>query len=165
MLFHYCHTCLHLKKTQLQLPAKTDESGVMGELNLRLMPDSNDILIKTNPFLEPDVQYAVKKAVAYSESRQSSYKFDKDFVFNFSSTGALFIGGGSAGAAAAILTITVLEDRKLKTDTAITGSINEDGTIGEVGGILEKTKAVSEAGYKNFLICRIEAELGELCRG
>ena len=136
-----------------------DESGVMGELNLRLMPGSNDILINTNPFLEPDVQYAVKKAVAYAESRQPGYKFDKDFVFNFSSTGALLIGGGSAGAAAAILTVAVLEDRKIKTDTAITGSINEDGTIGEVGGILEKTKAVSEAGYKNFLIPRGQSRI------
>ena len=41
-----------------------DEMGVMGRINLRLIPGSNDILINTNPFSEPDVQYAVKMALA-----------------------------------------------------------------------------------------------------
>ncbi len=129
-----------------------DELGVVGEMNLRLIPGSNDILMNTDPFSEPDVQYAVKTAVTYAESRNSSYKFDKDFVFNFSSTKAQLIGGESAGAAAAILTIAALENKALKSDVVITGTINEDGTIGEIGSVLEKTKAVSDAGYKNFLI-------------
>lgn len=34
----------------------------------------------------------------------------------------------------------------------ITGTINEDGSVGRIGGVLEKTKAVSASGYKNFLI-------------
>jgi predicted S18 family serine protease len=129
-----------------------DESGVMSEMNLRLIPGSNDILINTNPFLEPDVQYAVKTAVTYPESRDPNYKFDKDFVFNFTSTKAQLIGGESAGAAAAIVTIAALENKELKNDAVITGTINEDGTIGEIGGVLEKTKAVDDAGYKYFLI-------------
>jgi len=129
-----------------------DETGIMGEMNLRIIPGNNDILINTNPFSEPDVQYAIKTAVTYAVSKTPDYKYDKDFVFNFSSTGANLIGGESAGAAAAILTIAALQDKKLKTDAVITGTINKDGTIGRIGGVLEKAKAVSEAGYKNFLI-------------
>lgn len=131
-----------------------DDRGVVGELNLRLIPGNNDILINANPFLEPDVQYAIKKAVTYAESRDPDYKFDKDFVFNFnfSSPRADLIGGESAGAAAAILTIAALEGKDLKDDAVITGTIDEDGSVGRVGGVLEKTKAVSASGYKNFLI-------------
>jgi len=75
-----------------------DETGIMGEMNLRIIPGNNDILINTNPFSEPDVQYAIKTAVTYAVSKTPDYKYDKDFVFNFSSTGANLIGGESAGA-------------------------------------------------------------------
>ncbi len=129
-----------------------DESGVMSEMNLKLSPGSNDILMNTNPFLEPDLQYALKTAVTYAQSRDPGYKSDKDFVFNFSSTEAQLIGGESAGAAATILAIAALENKGLKGDAVITGTINEDGTIGEIGGVLEKAKAVSDAGYKYFLV-------------
>jgi len=136
-----------------------DEMGVMGMMNLRLIPGSNDILINTNPFSEPDVQYAVKKAVAYAQSRYPGRQFNMDFVFNFTSTRAQLIGGESAGAAAAILTIAALENRNLKGDSVITGTINDDGSIGQIGSVLEKTKAVSDAGYKNFLIPRGQANI------
>lgn len=131
-----------------------EETGVIGMMNLRLIPGSNDILINTNPFSEPDVQYAVKKAVAYAQSRYPGRQFNMDFVFNFSSTRAQLVGGESAGAAAAVLTVAALEKRDIKDDAVITGTINLDGSIGPIGSVLEKTKAVSDAGYKNFLIPR-----------
>ncbi len=137
----------------------SEEMGVVGMMNLRLIPGSNDILINTNPFSEPDVQYAVKKAVAYAQSRYPGTKRDMDFVFNFTSTRARLIGGESAGAAAAILTIAALENRDLNGDAVITGTINEDGSIGQIGSVLEKTKAVSDAGYKNFLIPKGQANI------
>ena len=136
-----------------------EETGVMGMMNLRLIPGSNDILINTNPFSEPDVQYAVKKAVAAAQSRYPGRQFDMDFVFNFTSTRAQLIGGESAGAAAAIVTIAALENRDIKDDAVITGTINEDGSMGHIGSVLEKTKAVSDAGYKNFLIPRGQANI------
>lgn len=129
-----------------------EETGVMGQMNLRLIPGNNDILINTNPFSEPDVQYAIKTAVVYALSQTSESRRDMDFVFNFSSTRAELIGGESAGAAAAILTIAALEDKEIKGDSVITGTISADGNIGEIGGVLEKAKAVSLAGYRNFLI-------------
>lgn len=136
-----------------------DESGIVDEMNLKLIPGSNDILINTNPFLEPDVQYAVKTAVTYAISRAPGYSFDKDFIFNFSSTDAQLIGGESAGAATAILAIAGLENKELKKDSVITGTINEDGSIGEIGGVLEKAKAVADAGYRYFLVPDGQSEI------
>ncbi len=141
--------------TQKSIPivaVSNDETGVVDEMNLKLIPGSNDLLMNTNPFLEPDLQYALKTAVTYAESRDSSYRADKDFIFNFSSEGAQLIGGESAGAAATILAIAALENKGLKSDAVITGTINEDGTIGEIEGVMEKAEAVSDAGYKYFLV-------------
>ena len=40
----------------------------------------------------------------------------------------------------------------------VTGTINEDGTIGEVGGVLQKAKAAKELGAKLFLVPKGEGE-------
>jgi len=128
------------------------ETGLVENMTLRLIPGSNDILINTNPFLEPDLQFAVKTAVNYAISRSPDYQFDRDFIFNFGPTEAQLIGGESAGAAAALLAIASLENKELRTDAVITGTVNGDGTIGEISGVLEKAKAVSDAGYKFFLV-------------
>ncbi len=37
------------------MAVSNDESGVMDDMNLKLTPGSNDILMNTNPFLEPDL--------------------------------------------------------------------------------------------------------------
>ena len=125
--------------------------GVMGNLTVKLIPGNNNVLINTNPFLETDIQYSVNKAVAVAKMK-TNYHYDKDFIFDFRAGNAQLIGGGSAGAAETIATIAAIENKNLKKDAVITGTINLDGTIGRVGGIIEKAKAVGEAGYKYFLI-------------
>ncbi len=129
----------------------SDGEGVVGSVTLKLIPGNNNVLINTNPFLETDLQYSANKAVAVAKLR-TEYNYDKDFIFDFKSGGAQLIGGGSAGSAMTILTMASLEGKKLRNDTVITGTINTDGTIGMVGGIMEKAKAVADAGYKYFLV-------------
>jgi predicted S18 family serine protease len=136
-----------------------DEMGMVDKMRLKLIPGSNDILINTNPFLEPDVQYAVKTAVTYAISRTPDYGYDKDFIFDFNATEAQLIGGESAGASATILSLAALENKEIKRDSVITGTINPDGTVGRVGSVLEKAKAVSDAGYKYFLVPEGQSEI------
>jgi uncharacterized protein len=126
-------------------------SGVMSSLTLRLIPGSGQVLVNTNPFVEPDLQFSVNSAV--DEARNiTGYNSNEDFIFTYYSPDAQLIGGGSAGAATAILSLATFENKPLKKDAVITGTINEDGTIGEIGGVVEKAQAVGEAGYKYFLV-------------
>ncbi len=125
--------------------------GIVGNLKIKLIPGNNNVLINTNPFLDTDIQYSVNKAVAVAKLR-SGYDFDRDFLFDFKSGNARLIGGESAGAAITIATIAALQNADIKNDSVITGTINPDGTIGKVGGMLEKAKAVADAGYKHFLV-------------
>jgi uncharacterized protein len=67
-------------------------------------------------------------------------------------TNATIVEGPSAGAALAVATIAALENRTLAPDVMITGTINPDGTIGQVGGILEKAKAAKQVGASLFLV-------------
>lgn len=129
----------------------SDGVGEVDNLTVKLIPGNNNVLINTNPFLDTSLQYSVNKAVAVAKLN-SNYGFDRDFIFDYRASKAQLIGGESAGAAATIATIAALENRTISKDAVITGTIESDGTIGEIGGVIEKAKAVADAGYKRFLV-------------
>lgn len=125
--------------------------GTVGRLTVKLIPGNANVLIDTNPFLETDLQYSANIAVTVAKLRSNNYAGNKDFILTYDINGSV-IGGESAGAATAIATIAALENKDIKKGIAITGTINHDGSIGRVGGILEKVKAAADAGYKTFLV-------------
>ena len=51
-----------------------------------------------------------------------------------------------AGGALTVATIAALLNQTVKEGVVMTGTINEDGTIGSVGGVLKKAKAAKEIG-------------------
>lgn len=67
-------------------------------------------------------------------------------------TNASVVGGPSAGAAFVIATIAALKNVTLNNSVLITGTIQRDGSIGEVGGIYEKGEAAKEVGASTFLV-------------
>ena len=125
--------------------------GVVGNVTIKLIPGNNNVLINTNPFTDTDIQYSVNTAVAVAKLN-TNYEYDRDFIFDYHAKGAQLIGGGSAGASTAILAMAAIEGKKIRNEAAMTGTINPDGTIGQIGGVLEKAKAVADAGYRYFLV-------------
>lgn len=71
-------------------------------------------------------------------------------TFRFVETG--YIDGPSAGAVQTVAVLSLLLGDQLRTDVAMTGTINPDGTVGPVGGIPEKLTGASAEGYKRVLI-------------
>lgn len=70
------------------------------------------------------------------------------------------IGGPSAGLAFTLEVIDVLTPGELTggRTVAATGTIELDGSVGEVGGVAQKTKAVRRAGAELFLVPPAELE-------
>ena len=64
------------------------------------------------------------------------------------------IGGPSAGLAFTLAVIDVLSPGELTggNSVAVTGTIEEDGTVGPIGGVGQKALAVRDAGVKYFLV-------------
>ncbi len=98
-----------------------------------------------------DTQHSIRIARRVAENITGKKMEDYDIVYTIEANASV-IGGPSAGAALAIATIAALEGRKLKDNVMITGSINHDGSIGPVSGILEKAKAAKEAGAVLFIV-------------
>ena len=64
------------------------------------------------------------------------------------------VDGPSGGAALALLAYSEFTHKKPRGDMAVTGTIERDGSVGGVGGILDKVLSLRNTGVKLFLIPR-----------
>jgi PDZ domain-containing protein len=84
-------------------------------------------------------------------------RLDTPFPVEFEQTK---IGGPSAGLAFTLALVDDLTPGELTggQKIATTGTMSSDGTVGEVGGVEQKTRSVKKAGAKLFLVPTSEAE-------
>ncbi len=126
--------------------------GVVSKLLVSVAyPGKGRVYFSADPLTMLDSQASARMAVLVASSILGIDYTEYDFFILINSS-SLIIGGPSAGAAMTIGVIAALTNSSVRDDVAITGMINPDGTIGPVGGIPAKLRAVAKAGYKVFLI-------------
>jgi uncharacterized protein len=142
-----------IASAQINLPAVDQNgNGVVTPLIVQAMPGNGKVLANIEKLLFwTDTQQSIQTANQVASDITGLNLSNYDLTYTVESDSVL-IGGPSAGGALAIATIAVLGNKKLQTDVMMTGTINPDGTIGEVGGILEKATAAKEVGVKTFLV-------------
>ena len=126
-------------------------SGVIGKVHVELREGNGNVLVNTNPFVESTTQYSVREAVKVAENYTNINIANRDIIVYFDINGTL-IGGPSAGAAITAATIAAIENKEVRQDAVITGTIEEGGRIGQVGGVFEKAVAAEENGMELFLV-------------
>lgn len=99
-----------------------------------------------------DTQASIRTAKSVAERLTGIETRDINLVYLIRSNNASVVGGPSAGAALTIATIAALENKTINESVVITGAINADGTIGQVGGITEKAAAAKASGATLFLV-------------
>jgi uncharacterized protein len=135
-----------------------DGRGVTTPLVVESKPGDGKALTNIEKLLFwTDTQYSIQTAKAVAENVTKINTSNYDLTYTIESN-ATIVGGPSAGAALTIATIAALKNEKIRNDVVITGTINEDGTIGEIGGVLEKAKAAKDVGAKLFLVPRGQGE-------
>jgi len=133
-------------------------NGVTTPLIVESKPGNGKALTNVDKLLFwVDTQYSIQLAKSVAENVTKIDASNYDLIYSIESNASI-IGGPSAGAALTVATIAALKNERLRTDVMITGTINEDGTIGEVGGILEKAKAAKDVGAKLFLVPKGQGE-------
>ena len=142
-----------LNSVTINVPAVDDQgNGVTAKLKVQAIPGEGRILTNINEILFwVDTQYSIRVAetVAQNVTNANLSKFDLIYTIE---TNASVIEGGSAGAALTIATIAVLQNKTLPSDVMITGTINPDGTIGPIGGVIAKATASKSVGAKLLLV-------------
>ncbi len=125
--------------------------GVITKFAITVAPGSGHVYIETWPLAQVDMQASARLATQMA-GKILGINMSRYDVFVQVRANAPIIGGPSAGGTMTVGIIAALEGWKLKPNVMMTGMINPDGTIGPVGGILEKASAAAEAGMKLFLI-------------
>lgn len=128
-----------------------DGEGVLGTVTVQIEPGRGRTLLDTSPFIETDAQQSAKTArqVAAAYTNVSLTDRNVEYSFNISSD---VLGGPSAGAAMTVATIAAIQEQDVPEDRVITGTIEEDSSIGQVGGVLSKAYAAGREGSSRFIV-------------
>jgi uncharacterized protein len=149
----YASTSGHIGLLTVSESVNNTEYGGTADLYLVLKPGNGRIFIDSFPLSKIDTQitmrFASEVACDLLEKDCSNY----DFFYTITAASAI-VGGPSAGAAATVLTIALLDNQALYNDTIMTGTINSGNLIGPVAGVPAKAIAAQNAGYKRVLIPR-----------
>ena len=125
--------------------------GSVANLSLEIVPGSGKIFIESFPLTKFDTQattrFAAQLACAYSGVDCSRY----DFFYAIKAESTI-VGGPSAGAATAALTVALLKGLELEQGSTLTGTINSGFLIGPVSGIPAKLEAAAQAGLSKVLV-------------
>lgn len=148
--------------TKLLAVSETDGGfiGSTADLYLEVQDGTGRVFIDSYPLTKLDTQFSTRFAKSVACDFLDKDCGNYDFFYTIRAD-APIIGGPSAGAAMAALTVAVLDDLKIREDVAITGTINSGGIIGAVGGIKEKTEAAANASMKKVMIPEGERFIGE----
>lgn len=137
----------------IKVPAVDNEgNGVVTWLTVDVIPGEGRTLVNINQLLFwVDTQYSIQTAKWVAENYTKMNLSNVDIVYAID-TEASLVEGPSAGAALTVATVAALRNQTLDERVMITGTIKPDGTIGPVGGIIEKAKASKDVGATTFLV-------------
>lgn len=153
------------RKTDI-IAVSPNGEGVFAELTIEVTSGKGRILVDTKVLKGFDFQYADRTAVKIA-ANLAGVPLDDDGVGiknidihfivsskNYERVEIQAIDGPSAGATTTILTYAALENKSIREDIVMTGTIREDGSIGLVGGIAAKAMAAEEVGKNLFIVPR-----------
>ncbi len=124
--------------------------GVVADLTVEVREGNGHVFIETKPLTQVNTQASARlsKEVACRVLEMDCSKYDFYYIIE---SDYQIIGGPSAGAAMTGATMAALQGVDLNQDVFVTGTINPAGSIGPVGGIIEKAEIAHSVGG-NILI-------------
>lgn len=131
--------------------SETTQIGSAADLTLKIQKGIGDVYIETSPLTKLDTQLSTRFAQQIACDFLDEACTNIDFFYTVRSD-ATIIGGPSAGAAIAALTVAIVDDLDVNQSVAVTGTINVGGLIGPVAGLVGKIDAAKTAGVTKVLI-------------
>jgi len=137
------------------------EEGALLNISTEIQPGKGRVLVQTTPLMGVVFQDAANTAVFVAENKTSRQMSSSDIIFSITASNETpGVDGPSAGALMTLLTISAIDNNtKLNNSITLTGTIDDEGNIGQIGGVLEKAKAAKAGGKTLFLIPRENNQL------
>jgi uncharacterized protein len=130
-----------------------ENSGGLFTLHVDVRPGSGKIYTSIDPRIGFSTQESAQQAVDYAFLHSSAKRGECDVLFSMRGNfGSNRVDGPSAGGAMSIAVKAALTSQSIRRDVVMTGTISPEGSVGEVGGIIEKAIAAKDAGAKYILV-------------
>ncbi len=129
------------------------EEGSMMNISVEIRPGRGRVLVQTTPLMGVVFQDAANTAVYVAQNKTGKDLSGSDIIFSITAQSQIpEVDGPSAGALMTLLVISAIENKELKKDVTMTGTIDQHGHVGAIGGVVEKAKAANESGKTLFLL-------------
>lgn len=136
------------------------EEGSMVNVTVEVLPGRGRVLVQTTPLMGIGFQEAGNTAVRVAENRSKTNLSASDVIFSIEAPDEIdSVDGPSAGALMATLVVSAVEGWHPNGSVTLSGTIDGDGRIGEVSGVVEKAEAARRQGKALLLLPEENAEL------
>jgi predicted S18 family serine protease len=137
------------------------EKGALLNISVEIRPGKSRVLVQTTPLMGVVFQDAANTAVFVAENKTGKQLSSSDIIFSINASNKTpSVDGPSAGALMTLLTISAIDNStRLNDSVTLTGTIDNEGNIGPIGGVVEKAKAAKAGGKTLFLIPEENSQL------
>ncbi len=142
------------------LTRQTVTEGAMINLSVEIRPGEGRVLVHTTPLMGIVFQDTANTAVFVAQNISGRHFAGSDVIFSVEAQDQVpAVDGPSAGALMTALVIAALENQTPRQDITLTGTIDPQGHVGAIGGILEKSQAAKASGKSTLLLPRENAQM------
>ena len=136
------------------------EIGSMMNISVEIKPGKGRILVDTKPLMGVVFQDAANTAAYAAQKKTGKDLSGSDIIFSIDAMHEVpSVDGPSAGALMTLLVVAGIKNLELRKDMTMTGTIDKDGHVGEIGGVIEKAKAAKDSGKNLILLPRENSRL------
>lgn len=136
------------------------EEGTLLNISAETRPGKGRVLVQTTPLMGVIFQDAANTAVFVAQQETGVPLSGSDVIFSIASDQEIpGVDGSSAGALMTLLTISAINGTELNNSITLTGTIDDEGNVGAIGGVFEKATAAEAGGKTLFLLPRENSEL------
>ena len=129
--------------TTMYAPAvDANGQGMLTTIEARAIPGNGNVYIDIEPYISVDTQQSARTASRVAARLAGVDVSAYDLLYKVVAN-AEIIDGPSGGAVLTVLAYSEFTGRKPRQDLTITGTIEPDGSIGKISGVMEKAKAAS----------------------
>ena len=129
------------------------ENGTMMNISVEILPGQGRVLVHTTPLMGVVFQDAANTAVSLAENRTGTSLSGSDVIFSIEAGSEIpEVDGPSAGALMAVLAEAAITHTEPDQGVTLTGTIDGEGHVGPIGGVIEKAQAARDAGKRLILL-------------
>lgn len=132
----------------------TNNTGSLTNITLTITTGNGNVFVTGPHNVGSSTVQSATTAAQYASNYTGHPFSNYNFTYNIKYAGDN-VSGSSAGAAMTILAVSAFQNKPLRTDFTMTGTISANGSIGEIGGVYDKVGAAKNAGIALVLVPKV----------